>query len=137
MVKSLLSPRPSIIINSQIFNFSVASSPEPIPTSPLGYPRPFDRTILAEVGVCGGEEKGTDPIVSAGISLRQQVGYQNVLDIGLQSDIAGGDGERDDVRFVVGYSTAFCSMSRQARAMDNSAAFSFNSCSTSDVELSS
>lgn len=74
---------------------------------PLGYPRRFDRTILAEVGVRGGEEKGTDPIVSAGIGLRQQVGYQNVLDIGLQSDIAGGDGERDDVRFVVGYSTAF------------------------------
>jgi len=45
--------------------------------------------------------------VSAGIGLRQQVGYQNVLDIGLQSDIAGGDGERDDLRFVVGYSTAF------------------------------
>lgn len=74
---------------------------------PLGYPRRFDRTILAEVGVRGGEEKGTNPIVSAGIGLRQQVGYQNVLDIGLQSDIAGGDGERDDLRFVVGYSTAF------------------------------
>lgn len=74
---------------------------------PLGYPRRFDRTILAEVGVRGGEDKGTDPIVSAGIGLRQQVGYQNVLDIGLQSDIAGGDGERDDVRFIVGYSTAF------------------------------
>jgi hypothetical protein len=74
---------------------------------PLGYPRRFDRTVLAEVGVRGGEEKGMDPIVSAGIGLRQQVGYQNVLDIGLQSDIAGGDGERDDLRFVVGYSTAF------------------------------
>jgi len=74
---------------------------------PLGYPRRFDRTILAEVGVRGGEEKGTDPVVSAGIGLRQQVGYQNVLDIGLQSDIAGGDDERDDLHFVVGYSTAF------------------------------
>ena len=74
---------------------------------PLGYPRRFDRTFLAEVGVRGSEEKGTDPIVSAGIGLRQQVGYQNVLDIGLQSDIAGGDNERDDLRFTIGYSTAF------------------------------
>lgn len=74
---------------------------------PLGYPRRFDRTFLAEVGIRGGEEKGTDPIVSAGIGLRQQVGYQNVLDIGLQSDIAGGSGERDDLRLIVGYSTAF------------------------------
>ena len=52
---------------------------------PLGYPRLFDRTILAEVGVRGGEEK----------------------------------------------------VSRQARSMDNSAAFSLNSCSTSEAELSS
>lgn len=74
---------------------------------PLGYPRRFDRTFLAEVGVRGGEEKGTDPIISAGIGLRQQVGYQNVLDIGLQSDIAGGSSERDDLRLIVGYSTAF------------------------------
>jgi len=74
---------------------------------PLGYPTHFDRTILAELGVRGGEEKGTSPIVSAGIGLRQQVGYQDVLDIGLQSDFTGGTGERDDVRFIIGYSTAF------------------------------
>jgi hypothetical protein len=74
---------------------------------PLGYPRVFNRTILAEVGVRAGEEEGTSAITSAGIGLRQQVGYQNVLDIGLQSDFAGSDGERDDLRFVVGYSTAF------------------------------
>jgi len=74
---------------------------------PLGYPRRFDRTILAELGVRGSEEKGAAPIVSAGIGLRQQVGYQNVLDIGLQSDFAGGNGERNNVRFVAGYSTAF------------------------------
>lgn len=74
---------------------------------PLGYPRRFDRTILAEVGLRGNEEKGGEAIISAGIGLRQQVGYQSVLDIGLQSDIAGGNGERDDVRLTVGYSTAF------------------------------
>jgi hypothetical protein len=35
------------------------------------------------------------------------VGYQSVLDIGLQSDIVGDDGERNDVRLVAGYSVAF------------------------------
>jgi hypothetical protein len=74
---------------------------------PLGYPRRFDRTILAEVGVRGSEEKGTDAIVSAGIGLRQQVGYQSVLDIGLQSDFAGDKRDRNDVRFIAGYSIAF------------------------------
>lgn len=74
---------------------------------PLGYPRRFDRTILAEVGVRGNEERRGEAIISAGIGLRQQVGYQSVLDIGLQSDIAGGNGERDDVRLTLGYSTAF------------------------------
>jgi len=74
---------------------------------PLGYPRRFDRTILAEVGVRGSEEKGTDAIVSAGIGLRQQVGYQSVLDIGLQSDFAGDRRDRNDVRFIAGYSIAF------------------------------
>jgi hypothetical protein len=74
---------------------------------PLGYPRRFDRTILAELGVRASEEEGEGAIVSTGIGLRQQVGYQSVLDIGLQSDIVGSDAERNDLRFVAGYSVAF------------------------------
>jgi hypothetical protein len=74
---------------------------------PLGYPRRFDRTILAEVGVRAGEETEDGAIVSAGVGLRQQVGYQSVFDIGLQGDIASGDSEHSQVRLVAGYSTAF------------------------------
>ncbi|WP_392436210.1 hypothetical protein ACF3DV_33350 (plasmid) [Chlorogloeopsis fritschii PCC 9212] len=45
--------------------------------------------------------------MSAGVGLRQQVGYQSVLDIGLQGDIASDDSEHSQVRLVAGYSTAF------------------------------
>ena len=74
---------------------------------PLGYPRRFDRTGLAELAVRASSEEGAGAVVSAGIGLRQQVGYQSVLDIGLQSEFAGGNGERDELRVVVGYSTSF------------------------------
>ncbi|MBH8566412.1 transporter [Nostoc sp. CENA67] len=78
-------------------------------SKPLGYPRRFDRTFVAEVGVRDSEEKGEGAIVSAGVGLRQQVGYQSVLDLGLKGDIAGsdGDGERSQLRLVAGYSVAF------------------------------
>jgi len=59
------------------------------------------------VGVRGSQEKEASAIMSAGIGLRQQVGYQSVLDIGLQTDVAGGNAERNDVRFIAGYSVAF------------------------------
>jgi hypothetical protein len=75
--------------------------------APLGYPRRFDRTGLAELAVRASSEEGAGAVVSAGIGLRQQVGYQSVLDIGLQSEFAGGNGERDELRVVVGYSTSF------------------------------
>jgi len=74
---------------------------------PLGYPRRFDRTGLAELGIRAGDEKGTGPTVTVGIGLRQQVGYQNVLDLGIQSDLVADDDERDLFRLVAGYSTAF------------------------------
>jgi hypothetical protein len=74
---------------------------------PLGYPRRFDRTLVAEVGARGGEEKGDGAIVSAGVGLRQQVGYQSVIDIGLKGNLATGNGERSEVRLVTGYSFSF------------------------------
>jgi hypothetical protein len=43
-------------------------------------------------------------IVSAGVGLRQQVGYQSVVDIGLKGNLATGNGERSEVRLVTGYS---------------------------------
>ncbi|HEY9849123.1 MAG TPA: hypothetical protein V6D28_06675 [Leptolyngbyaceae cyanobacterium] len=74
---------------------------------PLGYPRRFDRTFVAEVGVRGGEHKGDGAIASAGVGLRQQVGYQSVVDIGLQTDFAGDEGDRSQLRLTAGYSFSF------------------------------
>lgn len=103
-------------LSAGVFVIFVASSAQAVDHNNIDANRPLsfdDAESISlgeqslEVGVRGGEEKGIGPIVSTGIGLRQQVGYQNVLDIGLRSDIAGGNGGRDDVRFVVGYSTAF------------------------------
>jgi hypothetical protein len=77
-------------------------------TRPVGYPRRFDRTMLAEVTWRGGEEAGAGSAVGVGLGIRQQVDVRSVLDLGIQSDIAGGrNAARDDFRFVAGYSTAF------------------------------
>lgn len=74
-------------------------------STPLGYPTRFDRTGLAEVALQTSEEKGEGPVVSLGLGLRQQVTVRSVLDVGLRSDLAGG--ERDDIRLIAGYATAF------------------------------
>lgn len=77
-------------------------------TKPLGYPRRFTRTGLAEVAVQAGPETGKGPIVSIGAGLRQQVTVRSVLDLGVQSDIAAfGGAARDRLRFIVGYSTGY------------------------------
>jgi hypothetical protein len=42
------------------------------------------------------------------VGIRKQVGFRSVLDLGIQSDIAGSNGApRDRVRLVAGYSYGF------------------------------
>lgn len=75
---------------------------------PVGYPRRFDRTLIAEVGVQAGPRSGTGPVILTGVGLRQQVTPRSVLDLGLGSDLAGSGGvPRDTIRLIAGYSTAF------------------------------
>ncbi len=74
---------------------------------PIGYPENFTRTFLAEAGIRASEVEDDDAVVSLGIGLRQQIGYQSVLDLGLQGDIAGESGDRNELRLVAGYSFAF------------------------------
>ena len=75
---------------------------------PMGYPKRFDRTFVADLAVSSSEERGTGPVISAGIGFRQQVTVRSVFDIGLQSDVAAFRGAgRDAIRAVAGYSTAF------------------------------
>jgi hypothetical protein len=74
---------------------------------PIGYPRRFDQTVLAELGIRADEEEDGGAIVSVGVGLRKQVGYQSVLDIGLQGNLATDSDARSEVRFITGYSLAF------------------------------
>jgi hypothetical protein len=75
---------------------------------PVGYPRQFTRTALAEVGVQTGSRKGTGPLILAGVGLRQQVTARSVVDLGLESDIVGFDGApRDRIRLIAGYSVGY------------------------------
>jgi hypothetical protein len=75
---------------------------------PLGYPRRFDRTGLAELAVRAGPERGAGPVLTAGIGLRQQVGVRSVLDVGIESDLAGFNGApRDRIWLIAGYSYGF------------------------------
>lgn len=74
---------------------------------PIGYPETFTRTLLAEVGVRASEVEDDGAVVTLGIGLRQQIGYQSVLDLGIQGDLAGEEGDRNELRLVAGYSFAF------------------------------
>lgn len=75
---------------------------------PIGYPREFTTTGLAEVGIQAGSERGTGPVATVGLGFRKQVSVRSVVDVGLQSDIIGVNGApRDRLRLIVGYSAGF------------------------------
>jgi hypothetical protein len=77
-------------------------------SKPMGYPRAFNRTLLAELSVKAGPIPGASPTVSAGLGLRQQITQRAVLDVGILSDLTAGRGvEKDRFRAVVGYSVSF------------------------------
>ncbi|WP_036480947.1 transporter [Myxosarcina sp. GI1] len=74
---------------------------------PIGYSTNFTRTFLAQAGVRGSEAEDDGAVVTLGVGLRQQIGYQSVLDFGILGDIAGEEGETNELRLVAGYSFAF------------------------------
>jgi hypothetical protein len=75
---------------------------------PLGYPRQFHRTGVAEVGVRSGARSGTGAVIHAGLGLRQQVTVRSVFDVGVEADVAGFDGApRDRARLIAGYSVGY------------------------------
>lgn len=77
-------------------------------TRPVGYPKRFDRTALAEIAFRSDEETGRGNIISVGAGLRQQVTPRAVADIGIQTDaVAHGGATRTHLRLVAGYSTSF------------------------------
>jgi hypothetical protein len=74
-------------------------------STPVGYPRRFDRTFVAETGVRLNENTDNGVNLLAGIGLRQQVSNRSVFDLGLEGDIATED--RSQVKLTVGYSIGF------------------------------
>ena len=76
-------------------------------SKPLGYPRRFDRTLVAQVGVRVAPTGGNPALVNVGVGLRQQVSQRSVFDVGFKSDLSGTGTDRERFRVVAGYSTAF------------------------------
>ncbi len=70
---------------------------------PIGYPSNFTRTVLAETGVRASQVEDDGAIISLGVGMRQQIGYQSVLDLGLQGDIAE-EKSKNELRLIGGYS---------------------------------
>ena len=77
-------------------------------SKPLGYPRVFTRTGLAEISVRQAKVSDAGPSVRLGLGVRQQVTVRSVVDVGVQSDvIASRSASHDDFRIVAGYSVSF------------------------------
>jgi len=77
---------------------------------PVGYPRSFTQTLLAEVGIEESKLVGSGPTGWIGVGMRRQLSVSGVLDIGIQSDLFSGSGNgnaRSPFRFNIGYSLNF------------------------------
>lgn len=73
-------------------------------SSPIGYPKRFDDTFLAEIGFEQSRQVGGGIDGWIGVGLRKQVSPTAVFDFGIQSDFLRGSGAS---RLTLGYSMAF------------------------------
>jgi hypothetical protein len=69
-------------------------------STPLGYPRSFDQTLLAEWGVLAGSRVSS----WVGVGLRKQVSATAVVDLGFQLDLAAPANNSSTLRLTLGYS---------------------------------
>lgn len=77
-------------------------------TVPIGYPRSFTQTLLAEFAVEQSEIRGQGWTGTAGIGLRKQIGVRSVADLGIESDVfITKDAPQIPFRVTVGYSIGF------------------------------
>ncbi len=77
-------------------------------TSPLGYPRKFDQTLVAEFGVQQSRIRGQGYTGTFGVGIRKQLSPQSVFDMGIESDIFATRGaSQSPIRLTVGYSIGF------------------------------
>lgn len=79
-------------------------------STPLGYPRSFNQTLLAEIGLTESVTHGSGPTGWFGIGIRRQMTPTEVFDIGIQTDLfapSTASAPRSPLRFNVGYSRNF------------------------------
>lgn len=76
-------------------------------STPLGYPKRFDQTLVAEFAVQQSAMKGKGATGTVGLGLRRQIGVRSVFDIGLESDIFAPAGTPKGTRLVIGFSASF------------------------------
>ncbi len=77
-------------------------------STPLGYPRRFEHTLVADFAVQQSKNQGEGYVGSVGLGLRRQVSPQSVFDIGVTSDLFSTKGaERRPFRLAIGYSVSF------------------------------
>lgn len=77
-------------------------------STPLGYPKRFDQTLVAELALQQSALKGEGYTGTVGVGLRKQVGVRSVFDIGLESDLFSTKGaSKSPLRLAIGYSIGF------------------------------
>jgi len=77
-------------------------------STPLGYPRRFDQTLVADLAIQESKNEGEGYVGSVGLGVRRQVSPRAVLDVGITSDIFSTKGaERSPFRLAIGYSVSF------------------------------
>lgn len=74
-------------------------------TTPIGYPRHFDTTALAEVVVRQPQGIGGNLVTALGFGIRRQMNPTSVFDLGVQAELSGRD--KVPFRLIAGYSTSF------------------------------
>ncbi|MFN0118436.1 MAG: hypothetical protein ACKVQC_09130 [Elusimicrobiota bacterium] len=77
-------------------------------THPLGYPKKFVSTALANIGIRESEIKGQKPMGKWGIGIRRQISIRSVIDLGFKGDIPfESRNSYMALGFNLGLSTAF------------------------------
>ncbi len=77
-------------------------------SKPLGYPRRFHTTGLAEFGVRASERKSAGAVGSLGLGLRRQITVRSLIDVGVRLDVlASPRAPHDSLIVTAGYSIGF------------------------------
>jgi hypothetical protein len=74
---------------------------------PIGYPKRFDRTFLAELGVITSDNSNGGALIRTGMGIRQQINRQGVIDFGIEGDIATNSNNQSQLKLKIGYSFGF------------------------------